>query len=120
MSETLHVIPKVNKPKNITNSKGLLTGFLNLTIDKAPTKPNDRAKEDLTIDMTKVVIMTNNIKLYAIIFLLDMTLAYFINTFAKTNPRTVDISKLMIKPEIGILVFVVAIISSKILNVSIL
>ena len=29
--------------KNITNSKGLFTGFLNLTIDKAPIIPNDSA-----------------------------------------------------------------------------
>ena len=29
--------------KNITNSKGFLTGVLNLIIERAPTIPNDRA-----------------------------------------------------------------------------
>ena len=29
--------------KKITNSKGFFTGFLNLTIDKAPIIPNDNA-----------------------------------------------------------------------------
>jgi hypothetical protein len=29
--------------KNITNSKGLLTGVRNLTIDKAPIIPSDKA-----------------------------------------------------------------------------
>ena len=40
-------ISKVKRAKNMTNSKGLLTGFLNLTIDKAPTIPNDNAKSPL-------------------------------------------------------------------------
>lgn len=39
----LRLIPKVTKRKNIDSSKGLLTGCLNLTIDKAPTIPNDNA-----------------------------------------------------------------------------
>ena len=41
--EELMLIPKVTRRKNIVNSKGLLTGCLNLTIDKAPTMPNDNA-----------------------------------------------------------------------------
>ena len=44
IKETLQVIPKVNKAKNITSSKGLFTGFLNLTIERAPTIPKDKAK----------------------------------------------------------------------------
>ena len=28
-------------------------GVLNLTIDKAPTKPKDKAREDFTINITK-------------------------------------------------------------------
>ena len=36
-------MPIVIKQKNIVSSKELFTGFLNLTIDKAPTIPKDRA-----------------------------------------------------------------------------
>ena len=41
--ETLAVIPNVSKAKNITSSKGLFTGFLNLTIESAPIIPKDSA-----------------------------------------------------------------------------
>ena len=34
-------------------------GVLNLTIDKAPTNPNDNAKEDFTIKIIKNVIKDN-------------------------------------------------------------
>ena len=44
------------------SSKGSLIGVLNLTIDSAPTKPNDRAKELLTTVITKVVIKAMEIK----------------------------------------------------------
>ena len=46
-------MPKVNKLKNITSSKGLLTGFRNLTMDKAPIIPSDKAISDL---ITEVII----------------------------------------------------------------
>lgn len=40
--------------KYMINSKGLFTGFLNLTIDNAPIIPNERAKfEDITHVITK-------------------------------------------------------------------
>ena len=35
-------------------------GVLNLTIDSAPTKPNDSAKDDLTINITKKVARDNS------------------------------------------------------------
>ena len=42
--------------KYILNSRGDLTGFLNLTIDKAPTIPNDSAiLPDITLVITKVI-----------------------------------------------------------------
>ena len=41
-----------------TNSSGSLIAALNLTIDKAPTKPKDKANEDLTIVITIVVAIT--------------------------------------------------------------
>ena len=41
---TANEIPKVRSPKKITSSSGFLTGFLNLTIDKAPIIPRDKAR----------------------------------------------------------------------------
>ena len=37
------LIPSVTSRKNIDSSKGLLTGCLNRTIDRAPTMPRDKA-----------------------------------------------------------------------------
>ena len=51
VKETELTIPNVIKAKNITSSKGLLTGFLNLTIDKAPIIPKDKAISSLIIDV---------------------------------------------------------------------
>jgi hypothetical protein len=53
---TAHPIPIVISAKNKTNSKGLFTGFLNLTIDKAPIIPSDKAKfPDIKIVIIKVI-----------------------------------------------------------------
>ena len=46
-------IPIVIREKNITSSKGLLTGVLNLTIDKAPIIPKDNA---ILLDIKVVII----------------------------------------------------------------
>ena len=43
LKSTEYEIPSVIKKKKTTNSNGDLTGFRNLTIDKAPTIPRDRA-----------------------------------------------------------------------------
>ena len=43
LKDALAEIPSVIKAKNIVSSRGLLTGFLNLTIDKAPIIPKDNA-----------------------------------------------------------------------------
>ena len=43
------------------NSSGSLIAALNLTIDNAPTKPNDSAKENLITVITKQVITANGI-----------------------------------------------------------
>ena len=45
-----------------TSSSGSLIAALNLTIDNAPTNPNDSAKEDLTIVITIVVVIPKIIK----------------------------------------------------------
>ena len=42
--------------KIYASSSGSFIGVLNLTIDKAPTKPNDNANEDFTIKITKNVV----------------------------------------------------------------
>ena len=59
--ETLQVTPRVKRAKNIISSKGLLTGFLNLTIDKAPTIPNDSAKSPLITEVRTNAILGNKI-----------------------------------------------------------
>ena len=46
-------IPIVIRAKNITSSNGLLTGVLNLTIDKAPIIPRDKA---MLLDIKVVII----------------------------------------------------------------
>ena len=45
-------MPIVINIKYVTNSDGFLTGVLNLTIDKAPTIPSDRA---ILLDITEVI-----------------------------------------------------------------
>ena len=49
-------IPSVINKKKITSSNEDLTGFLNLTIDKAPTIPNESAIfPEITDVITKVI-----------------------------------------------------------------
>ena len=50
---TPKAMPNVISAKNITSSKGFLTGLLNLTIDRAPIIPKDKAR---LFDMTFVII----------------------------------------------------------------
>lgn len=73
------------KPKPIAierkvneSSSGSLIAVLNLTIDKAPTKPRDNAKEDLTIVITINVVIQITGKLFAKERLLDNVVPYFI------------------------------------------
>ena len=54
-----------------TNSSGSLIAALNLTIDKAPTKPSDNASEDFTIVITIVVVIPNTTKFFEKSNLLD-------------------------------------------------
>ena len=50
--ETAAVIPIVIAPKYTESSRGDLTGFLNLTIESAPTIPRDKA---ILPDITLVI-----------------------------------------------------------------
>ena len=43
----------------MTSSKGLLTGFLNLTIDNAPIIPSDRARLP-AIKVVIIIVITGN------------------------------------------------------------
>ena len=53
---TLVAMPIVINAKNITSSRGFFTGLLNLTIERAPIIPSDRAKLlDITFVITKVI-----------------------------------------------------------------
>ena len=59
---TASPIPIAMQINNIDNSKGSFMGVLNLTINKAPTNPNDKVIEDLTINTTKKVVKVIKIK----------------------------------------------------------
>ena len=48
-------------------------GVLNRTIDNAPTKPNESAKEDFTIRITKNVIKDNNGRIFYLKLILIKT-----------------------------------------------
>ena len=56
-------MPKVIAAKYIESSNGDFTGFLNLTIERAPTKPSERAIfPEITFVITKVIIgKTSNV-----------------------------------------------------------
>jgi len=50
-------MPKDSMRKKITSSKDDLTGFLNLTIDRAPIMPRERAIfPEITLVIAKVII----------------------------------------------------------------
>lgn len=69
---------------------GSFTAVLNLTTDNAPTKPKDKAKDDLTTaikDATDIV--TNNI-VFPKLFLEEYVVEYFLKTNLKNNPKTKD------------------------------
>ena len=52
----VNVIPKVKSKKYMVNSRGLLTGCLNLIMDKAPTIPRDNAMlPEITCVITKPI-----------------------------------------------------------------
>ena len=61
VNETVQTIPRVISAKNITNSKGLLTGLRNLTIDKAPIIPSESAMSSFIIEVIIKDIQGNKI-----------------------------------------------------------
>ena len=88
IEKTVNVIVALNCPapapnpmaitKNkYTNSSGSLMAALNLTIDSAPTRPNDRASENFTIVITIQVTVDNKMKISEKTTLLLKLLEYF-------------------------------------------
>ena len=60
------------------NSSGSFIADLNLTIDNAPTNPNESAKEDFTIVIINIVVTVRSIKLSENFFLFDKDVPYLI------------------------------------------
>ena len=54
-----------------------LIAVLNLTIDNAPTNPNDRAKDDFTIDITSITVTAISTNVWVNFFLFDKEFPYF-------------------------------------------
>lgn len=59
------------------SSSGSFIAALKRTIDKAPTKPKESAKDDFTTEIINIVVNANNIKFPENIFLLDKLLPHF-------------------------------------------
>ena len=60
------------------SSSGSLIAALNLTIDKAPTSPSDKAKENFTTVITTVVVIASKTKVSEKFSLLLIDFANFI------------------------------------------
>ena len=71
-----------------TNSSGSFMAALNLTIDNAPTKPRDRAKEDLIIVITRNVVRASSVKLLENLLLLDKLRPNFMYIVFKIKDNT--------------------------------
>ena len=60
-----------------TNSSGSFMAALNLTMDNAPTRPKDKAKDDFTIVITIQVVRPKITKFLENSFLLDSVVENF-------------------------------------------
>ena len=59
------------------SSSGSLMGVLNLTMDNAPTRPRDKASEDLTTAIINVVVIDNKGNKFANDSRLEKVCAFF-------------------------------------------
>ncbi len=57
--------------KRNASSSGSLIAVLNLTIERAPTRPSDNANDDFTTVMINIVVIVKRMKLLAKFFLLE-------------------------------------------------
>lgn len=78
------------------NSVGSFIGVLNLTIDKAPTSPNDSAKEFLTITMTTKTMHERVTKFLAIEVLLNEIFENLKNISLRIREKKIQKAKLII------------------------
>lgn len=76
------------------SSSGSFIAERKRTIESAPTKPNDNAKEDLTTVMINMVVIAKTKKFLANAFRLERELPYFTYIFPKRKARTAQIKKL--------------------------
>ena len=60
-----------------TNSSGSFMAALNLTIERAPTRPRERARDDFTIVITRVVVRPKTIKIFAKSYLFEREVENF-------------------------------------------
>ena len=73
-----HPKPTAIIKNKYTSSSGSLIAALNLTIDKAPTSPNDKASELLTIIITMQVVTPKITKFFENSFLFESVEEYLI------------------------------------------
>ena len=97
---TLAAIPTVNKLKYSINSYGERIGVLNLTIDKAPINPKDRAREDLTTVITSKVVKDRTTKVRASRCLSEYVFPYIKYILAKTLDNRIAKTALSKNPYI--------------------
>ena len=83
-------IPMVINAKNITNSSGLFTGFLNLTIDKAPIIPSDKAKFPAIKVVTIIVITGNKQKVKVWWYVKAQSCLAIDNEYLMLNPHKIE------------------------------
>ena len=69
--------------KKNPSSSGSFIAVLNLTIDRAPTNPNDNAREDFTIDIIINVVTPTKIKTLPNCFLLEIEFPCFSYTYER-------------------------------------
>ena len=71
-----------------TNSSGSFIAALNLTIESAPTSPSERARDDLTMVITNVVVKPRIIKFFEKSNLFDSDVENFKYVICITKLRT--------------------------------
>ena len=67
----------------------------NLTIDKAPTSPNDKARDDFTIVIINIVVIATYIKLLEVTFLSENPFPSFVYVYA-SNPESIAVISILI------------------------
>ena len=89
-------MPTPIQANNMASSKGSFIGVLNLTIESAPTNPNDNVSDDLTINTTKnvdIVTKTNDFE-KSNISLLSWLIKLYINLNIIESNDAINIQKM--------------------------